>query len=79
MIVSYALLGALSFFLGVWIVFAVVCFRDAWTRDKKEAEKPLDIQEDTTLIRMSVEHLRWKEKRGYLWGGGWKYENCIDR
>lgn len=72
-----ALVCALSLFLVAWLIYGCVCFSAAMLEDKQEAEKPIpeELPEDTTLIRMSVEHLRWKKQRGYLWGGGWRYED----
>ena len=78
-ILLIALCGALLFFLVFWIIFAIACFSKAYAESKEEVAP---IQEydppasniELALISYSVDHLRWKRKRGYLWGGGYRYD-----
>ena len=76
-ILATALFGALFFLFVFWILFAVCCFHAASAETKRdipeEAEEPVT---DTSvqLIGYAVDHLQWKSKRGYCWGGGWNYD-----
>ena len=70
------LCGALLLFLVLWMLFAVVCFSKA---SAETTDPEPDICEESEpgiqLIGYAVEHLKWKSKRGYCWGGGYKYDD----
>lgn len=70
-----ALCGALFLVLAFWMLFAVCCFHHAYAEAKEDISEAYE--EPTTdtsinLIYCAVDHLHWKSKRGYLWGGGWR-------
>lgn len=72
-----ALCGALLFLLVVWMLFGAICFSKASAevkRDIPETPEESVSRMSIGLINCAVDHLQWKRQRGYLWGGGYKYD-----